>query len=142
MRSAAMNQRLRRLMFKKGEFTLHSGQKSDFLIDCEALTDEDLEALAHIGHKLVGPFSTVLAIPRGGLRFGKAMEAYRGEKGPPLIVDDVLTTAKSMYSHYTKNCKGLVIFSRGLTPRWVKAIFTMEPQSHTEAHTDQKQESR
>jgi len=33
-------------LFQFGDFSLHSGSKSKWKIECDALTDEDVEALA------------------------------------------------------------------------------------------------
>ncbi len=55
----------------------------------------------------------------------------RAEDGPLLIVDDVLTTGKTMerqrirMGQRAKTAKGLVIFARALPPPWVQAIFTL-----------------
>ena len=128
-------------LFKLGDFKLHSGEQSNWIIDCDALTDDDLECLAHLGRTLVGPFGEVHGIPNGGLRFAKALTKY-STKGPPLIVDDVYTTGTSMEAIFCKVSnatsaldsdlwpKGLVIFSRrNLSgPYWVNAIFTIDQE--------------
>lgn len=115
-------------MFKIGNFILHSGQNSDFLIDCESLTDEDLRALAHKGRQLVRSFGTVLGIPQGGLRFAEALKMYATKDSPyRLIVDDVMTTGKSMKKYREDQIldRGLVIFNRGRELHWVTAIFNL-----------------
>ena len=117
-------------LFKLGDFTLHSGQNTNWIIDCNALSDDDLECLAHIGRALVGPFGNVTGIPKGGLRFAKKMKKY-SSIGPDLIVDDVFTTGntitemrKSLF--IDKEIFGLVIFSRTRTvPGWITPIFTL-----------------
>lgn len=117
-------------MFKLGNFILHSGQTSNFLIDCKSLTLDDLDALAYYGSTLIGPFQNAIGIPQGGLRFAAALAKYatHNPKDLPLIVDDVLTTGNSMIeTKGTTVAKGLVIFARGPIPSWVKAIFTMGP---------------
>jgi hypothetical protein len=109
-------------LFNLGEFTLHGGQSSDFMIDCNALTDADLEAIAQKLSQKLPPFGSVEGIPTGGLRLAKAMKKYVGD-GQPLIVDDVWTTGNSM-NEYRKNFPrssvlGAVIFARGSVPPWV-----------------------
>lgn len=122
-------------LFRLGSFKLHSGGTSKWKIDLDSLDDEDLAALAMIGARMVGPFSCVNGIPRGGIRFEEAMAEYVSddENAPCLIVDDVLTTGTSMETakrdleseamHGTKVI-GLVAFARGPCPPLVKAVFT------------------
>lgn len=122
-------------LFKKGQFTLNSGQESWFKIDCDSLTDEDLDTLALIvvEHERIGSFFVVEGVPIGGLRFAKALESYALSKystvvNPEiLIVDDVLTTGGSMERQRAgrTNVQGVVIFARGKCPDWVVPIFSM-----------------
>ncbi len=63
-------------LLKQGEFTLHSGEKSFFKIDCDFLTDEDIETLAFMVSKKI-KFSGVSGVPTGGNRLKKALEKYR-----------------------------------------------------------------
>lgn len=121
-------------LFNIGEFTLHSGQKSDFLIDCNALTDEDLNALAYKVAKAI-KFAVVVGIPRGGLKFANALQSYcTGNAGDGiLIADDVCTTGSSFRDFVKENfaetpkhlIKGVVIFKRGVTPEWVTPILIL-----------------
>ena len=113
-------------LFRRGEFTLHSGKVSDFKIDCDALTATDLDTLAAMIVKAVlEPFGSVEGVPTGGLRLAKALEKY-ATSGPLLIVDDVLTTGGSMKAHRGKrDAIGAVIFARGRCPIWVRPLFTM-----------------
>jgi len=109
-----------------GEFELHSGARSSFLIDCGVLTDTDLAALALVALDLVSPYGDVVGVPTGGLRFAEAMRRYQ-TVGPTLVVDDVLTTGASItrVAQDVRNSFGLVIFARGVVPPWVTALFTM-----------------
>src|ERR1700704_2776061 len=119
-------------LFRLGKFELHSGQGTDFKIDCDGLTDEEIDALAYYGSKLV-KFSEVIGIPstRGGIdngaRIARAMLPFTST-GPLLIVDDVLTTGRSMNEMKKQypNAIGLVIFARQKPPQWVKTIFQLE----------------
>jgi len=122
-------------LFKKGRIKLHSGKISDFKIECDALTDEDLDTLAYLVSKKV-KFGIVSGIPRGGLRFANILRKYRNPTGFVLIVDDVLTTGNSMNEERErmakllglspkKGFKGVVIFARGKCPDWVTPIFQM-----------------
>jgi hypothetical protein len=117
-------------MFDLGNFTLSSGAKSTFKIECDDLTDSDIEALAAIIAENF-QFSNVVSVPTGGDRLAKALQKYVGTSGGWLIVDDVLTTGQSMekvrVAHSTSShlIKGVVIFSRTKdVPKWITPIFT------------------
>ena len=111
-------------LFQSGQFLAHSGQMLDWKVDCDALGDTDFECLA----KLVEvDFSEVIGIPRGGLCFAEALRPYiSGPRNPVLIVDDVLTTGKSMNEMRDRigsSSVGVVIFARAKPPAWVMAIW-------------------
>ena len=118
-------------LFQKQDLILHSGQKSDFKIECDELSYSDVKTLCYLISKKFKFFS-VFGIPEGGLRFQKELEKYRIDdyKLPTLIVDDVLTTGKSM-EDFVKDYNvindhiGVVIFARGKCPDWVTPIFQM-----------------
>jgi orotate phosphoribosyltransferase len=111
-------------LFQRGAFKLHSGAFTDWKIDCDALTDEDIETLAEqIGRRF--RFGSVEGVPTGGLRLAVALERYLlPDSLPLLIVDDVLTTGASMEEQRAgRDAIGVVIFSRGACPGWVTPIF-------------------
>lgn len=112
-------------LFELGDFRLHSGEQSAWKIECDALTDADLKALASRAASRID-FGDVLGVPRGGLRFAAALRPYvKHGHHPMLIVDDVLTTGRSVQELRQKHpgAIGLVIFSRGICPPDVRAIF-------------------
>lgn len=117
-------------LFNRGRFVLHSGQESNFKIDCDHLSSADLRALAFIINEKIGPFSHVVGVPRGGEKLAKFLvqHATGKEADPGLLVDDVFTTGKSMEEWREKtNAKiGAVIFARGNTPDWIYPVFRME----------------
>ena len=121
-------------MFDWGKFTSHSGLQLDYKINCDDLTDNDLDCLAEIvASKII--FDKVYGIPRGGQRFAAALQPFaRKNTGTTLIVDDVLTTgssiltemAKHKYDHNT--VLGVVIFSRtNKTFNNIIPIFNLNP---------------
>lgn len=114
-------------LFKYGYFSLHSGYKTNFKIDCDALTDVDIDALALLALSMLPEFGSVEGIPTGGLRLAKELELYK-TKGLILLVDDVFTTGMSMKKQRNNrpDVRGLVIFARGPVPSWITPIF----QSH------------
>lgn len=115
-------------LFVKKDWTMHSGQPASYKIECDALTDDDLDTLAHIV-SLKGPFKAAVGIPTGGMRFAAALQKYKSTEGVRLIVDDVLTTGKSMEEMKEtlgwSDAVGIVIFSRSACPSWVRPIFQM-----------------
>lgn len=122
-------------LFQTGEFNLHSGQKSTFKIDCDALTDEDIKTVALMLVHRLPAFGFVIGVPQGGLRLAKAMKPFIVEdSNNRLIVDDVLTTGGSM-EKFKKDMYlpifhpvvfGAVIFARSFTPDWITPLFRLE----------------
>ncbi len=110
-------------LFVPGAFTSHSGQVLQWKIECDALTDEDWECLAVIIVPHLEPFGLVRGIPEGGLIFASKLRAYSTESKTVLIVDDVLTTGRSMMNEGnnigTRDIIGAVAFARGPCPNWI-----------------------
>jgi len=125
-------------LFKCERFTSHSGLELDFKIDCDYLTDSDIECIAKIIAKKTR-FGHVYGIPSGGTRLAEALEPYIDpHSNTLLIVDDVLTTGRSMeeakkhfemLKKYFETLKyevaGWVIFARRKPPEWVNAVFVL-----------------
>ncbi len=105
-------------IFQAFDFTLPNGEPSIFKIECDHLTDTDIECFA----KMVGhvSFKSVEGIPRGGIPFAKALEKYIDpESEVHLVVDDVLASGKAMTDAMQaasdrgeEVVRGIVIFSR------------------------------
>lgn len=119
-------------LFHLGNFTLHSGDSSNWKLDCDALTDDDLETIAYLIAERVHPFGHVVGIPSGGLRLAVALEPYRDvECQTTLLVDDVITTGASFARAIVETegsfFIGAAIFNRGTCPNWVMSLFTMTP---------------
>ena len=115
-------------LFVKQDFIMHSGGIASYKIDCDALSDEDIETLAFIISEK-GKFSRVVGVPRGGMRLANALKKYVSGVGPTLIVDDVLTTGASMEEAREKlndpKAVGIVIFARKQPASWIKPLFEM-----------------
>ncbi len=115
-------------LFEKKTFKMHSGEVGQWKIECDALTDAEIDTLAYIiASKLL--FKRVIGVPTGGLRIAKALEKYTTDEGWCLIADDVLTTGNSM-EEAKSNCVeeyilGVVLFARGKCPDWIVPVFNM-----------------
>ena len=121
-------------LFQQGLFQLHSGNLSHFKIECDTLTLDDWETLAWLIAQNIY-FTEVIGIEQGGIPLAKALEKYRGHRDICkiiLIVDDVLTTGKSMEKAKEQlkevwwDVIGVVVFARGECPDWIYPIFQMQ----------------
>ena len=118
-------------LFQLGNFTLHSGARSCWKIDCDALTPEDWAALAAMAVEILPSFHRVTGVRRGGWPFAQALRHYqsgRVEDGH-LIVDDVWTTGDSVRKlcpqGLSPSKRACVVFARGPVDEWVTALFQM-----------------
>lgn len=120
---------IRPALFQTGDFTLASGAKSRWKLECDALTQADWEGLAAIAMEHLPPFRAVFGVPRGGLPLARALDQHVAMSGPVLIVDDVWTTGGSI-KKFIKEWEfndyiGLVAFARNPVESWVTALFQM-----------------
>lgn len=86
------------MLFQQGNFRLASGQQSWWKLDCDGLTDEDWAVLARLAveiHPWMQSY-TPTGVATGGEPFAAALEPYCTPSGPPLVVDDVITTGGSI----------------------------------------------
>jgi orotate phosphoribosyltransferase len=117
-------------LFRSGNFTLNSGKTSTFKIDCDALTEEDIETIARIASEELPTFGAVEGVPTGGLRLAAAMQKYctaDTPDAPLLIVDDVLTTGGSMERFRAgRTAIGFVVFARGECPAWIAPLLVSQ----------------
>lgn len=113
-----------------GKFISHSGKELDFKFDCDAFSDKDIEGFAKIISRKIR-FSEVIGIPTGGTRLALALNKYTTYNSCLLIVDDVLTTGKSMQEERIKAGRlgtlGAVIIARGPCPDWIHSILQFNP---------------
>ncbi len=103
---------------------LHSGGKSEWKIECDGLTDEEIDTFAMLIATRFR-FGSVTGIPTGGWRIANALQKYCSTwYNNRLIVDDVLTTGASMEQYRESSLDiGVVLFARGHCPSWVHAVF-------------------
>lgn len=113
-----------------GDFTFASGRRSPFKIECDHLTDEEVDAACALLAKVLPPFGSVSGVPTGGLRLEEAMRPHVTD-GCLLIIDDVWTTGGSMKRHWVDlgsppDVITAVLFARGSYPVSVTALFTLD----------------
>jgi len=112
-------------LFIKEDFISHAGLPLTWKVECDALTENDYEALAKIVSEKI-EFRDVKGIPRGGIPFENALKQYSSLKDsdPLLICDDVYTTGTSMREVYEDGAIGIVVFARNkISDDWIKAIW-------------------
>jgi hypothetical protein len=120
---------LRSSLFQWGSFMLSSGGSAEYKIECDALTDADVECLSHLLLQRLPSFGAVEGVPRGGLRIADYLQSFV-TVGPLLIVDDVYTTGRSLLRHMgNRDAVCGVLFARTTPPPWVCAVFVMTPTS-------------
>jgi hypothetical protein len=125
------------MIFHKEDVVLSSGQKSSWIIRCENLPKKDWDGIAHIAMETLNlKFRYAVGIPRGGIKFAKAMEAYATHlpEDPVLVVDDVFTTGQSIKhyvqesrdNHITESFIFLVAFARTRPPPHINVIWQLD----------------
>lgn len=131
-----------RALFQWGSFVLSSGQRSPLRIECDALGAADWLAIAEWAAAVLPPFQTVEGVPRGGLRLAALLSPRARATGGLLIVDDVLTTGRSMERQRAgREAQGIVLFARGVPPPWVKALLRLEVEPYLEPSAHNAEES-
>ncbi len=116
-------------LFADQSFVGHAGGRLSFKIECDALSDQDLETIAGIIGR-THLFGKVYGVPRGGLRLAAALQKHCLSYGQTLIVDDVLTTGTSMEEARRligEPSQGIVLFARGPCPTWIHPVFQLAP---------------
>ena len=122
-------------LFKSINFKSHSGLDLTWKIEMDVLSDPEWFTISKMIMELTPPFREALGIPRGGVKLGDLLNEHAtgNEKDPICIVDDVLTTGKSMEDFLSQHHQrklwpvaiGWVVFARIQTPDWVQALFQM-----------------
>jgi len=124
---------------REGDFTLHSGDRTDHLLDLAAWTDADLATAARLLARLAakrGGLKAVTPVPRGGCRLGEALEAHCSPHGFwHAVADDVYTTGASLHDAKLRlraagerDVLGLVLVARREPPAWVLPLLRLAPE--------------
>lgn len=125
-------------LFQFGWFASHSKFQLPWKLDLESLGDDDWGSIA----KLIAwkfAFRDVYGVPKGGILLAQALRPYREPGYPLLIVDDVLTTGKSMEEARAllpasaDPVIGVVVVARGRCPNWVWPILTVNEWAQSRA---------
>lgn len=122
IQQALDNNRKRKDLFQLGEFTGAAGGLLPWKVECDSLTDKDIECLCKIIREKFPVYSLAVGVPRGGLRIAEELQKHRDIRSsqPILVVDDVWTTGMSLCStmeavrkdHPDNRVVGVVLFSR------------------------------
>ena len=123
-------------LFRSIDFKSHAGLDLSWKIEMDALSENEWFTIARMILEISPPFHSAIGIPRGGVLLGELLNKYGTgkEEDPFCIVDDVLTTGKSMIDYreemdierWQKSCAlGWVVFARVKPPKWIKALFQM-----------------
>ena len=123
-------------MFKWQPFKSHAGKRLSWKIECDDLTQEDIDCLADL-ICMTHSYRNVEHPPTKSANLINLVRKLSLHKTPDgnydyLIIDDVLTTGKSMediYIHLVENhgkrIRGIVIFARSDCPHWIEPIFQL-----------------
>jgi hypothetical protein len=112
------------------DFFLHSGERSFFKIECDALTEGEIDTFALLISRRY-TFGRVIGIPEGGRRIAQALTPYIERYNERvLLVDDVYTTGSSMREARDKVSEpyvaGVVLFARcPIGESWIEPVFQM-----------------
>lgn len=121
-------------LFQEGNFTLNSGKRSIYKIECDAMTSADWAGVAAMAQEenLLGVFGAVLGVPRGGVPFAAALQRYMTPGSRTLLIaEDVVTTGGSMeryrceikdYAAQFERVIGICFVARGKCPEWVRPV--------------------
>ena len=63
-------------LIRLGKVVLSSGVESDFKLECDRFIDENIDGLAFLIAKIIGPFSSAEGVPRGGLRLAESLSRH------------------------------------------------------------------
>jgi hypothetical protein len=112
-------------------FIAASGNELQWKIECDALSHDDWECLAHMIAERCGPFSHAEGVPTGGWLLAHYLNTNHKksqwkDKQPRLLVDDVYTTGGSIAKFRQPGDKIWVVFARNPPTPDIKSLFVME----------------
>lgn len=140
-------------IFKSQTITKSDGTKLDWVIDCDDFTDTELGIFAKL---IISKYPDFFLVTHPNSHYGSCVprlaKAIADIKiGTPLdqakyilIVDDVLTSGKSMedlaigyrekrtWDPRFQNIVGAVIFARGPCPAWITPLFSMQEYNNAQ----------
>ena len=120
-------------LFQLINFKSHSGLGLTWKIEMDALSDNEWRVIEKMIIERSPPFRKAIGIPTGGTKLGNLLNKHATgkEEDPICIVDDVLTTGRSMecfltqHNYDSSKVIGWVVFARRVCPSWVTALFQM-----------------
>ena len=94
-------------LFQKVDFKSSAGLDLSWKIECDAISDDEWECIATMIMEKAKPFRSAIGVPRGGVKLAELLNKYATGSylDPMCIIDDVLTTGKSMEECRTKTIK-------------------------------------
>jgi len=121
-------------LFNKGIFHLFSGRTTDWVIDCNALSQDDWECIRNLVLERHPNFSHVAGVSTNGKRLADLLSSFC-TNGDVLLVDDVLKVnvmhAHRLYyrtrqEYHDRDVSGYVIFACVPCPTWVRALWQLD----------------
>ena len=94
-------------LFQKVDFKSSAGLDLSWKIECDAISDDEWECIATMIMERANPFRSAIGVPRGGVKLAELLNEYGTGSylDPVCIVDDVLTTGKSMEEYKVRAIK-------------------------------------
>ena len=94
-------------LFQKVDFKSSAGLDLTWKIECDAISDDEWECIATMIMERAKPFRSAIGVPTGGIKLAEMLNEYGTGSylDPVCIVDDVLTTGKSMEEYKVRAIK-------------------------------------
>ena len=94
-------------LFQKVDFKSSAGLDLTWKIECDAVSDDEWKCIATMIMERANPFRSAIGVPTGGIKLAELLNEYGTGSylDPVCIVDDVLTTGKSMEEYKVRAIK-------------------------------------
>ena len=94
-------------LFQKVDFKSSAGLDLTWKIECDAISDDEWKCIATMIMERANPFRSAIGVPTGGIKLAELLNEYGTGSylDPVCIVDDVLTTGKSMEEYKVRAIK-------------------------------------